>query len=80
MIIVLQNIDTLERVTGLSDDKIVEAHGTFKTGHCRKCRKEYTQDWMKGMMIKEVKSHSVYEFNLLPVYLIFYGMKHREII
>nr|XP_023026815.1 NAD-dependent protein deacetylase sirtuin-2 [Leptinotarsa decemlineata] len=42
-----QNIDTLERATGLPGDKIVEAHGTFHTGHCLKCREEYTQDWIK---------------------------------
>ncbi|XP_017773603.1 PREDICTED: NAD-dependent protein deacetylase sirtuin-2 [Nicrophorus vespilloides] len=42
-----QNIDTLERVAGVSNDKLVEAHGTFHTGHCLGCRKEYSQDWMK---------------------------------
>ncbi|XP_065168312.1 NAD-dependent protein deacetylase sirtuin-2 [Atheta coriaria] len=42
-----QNIDTLERISGLSSDKLVEAHGTFHSGHCLGCRKEYTQEWMK---------------------------------
>lgn len=46
-----QNIDTLEHVAGLPADKVVEAHGTFRTSHCIACHKEYTQDWMKGMVI-----------------------------
>ncbi|XP_012058324.1 PREDICTED: NAD-dependent protein deacetylase sirtuin-2 [Atta cephalotes] len=47
-----QNIDTLERVAGLSSDKLVEAHGTFHTGHCLKCRAPYTLLWMKGIIPK----------------------------
>lgn len=42
-----QNIDTLERVAGLPSDKIVEAHGTFYTGHCLKCRAVYSLEYMK---------------------------------
>ena len=36
-----QNIDGLERETALPLDKLVEAHGTFSTAHCLKCRHEY---------------------------------------
>ena len=43
-----QNIDTLERVAGVSDGKIVEAHGTFHSSHCTGCRREYGQQWIKG--------------------------------
>jgi len=43
-----QNIDTLERVSGIPGDKIVEAHGTFHTSHCLECEKEYELAWMKG--------------------------------
>ncbi|XP_061453629.1 NAD-dependent protein deacetylase sirtuin-2 [Rhineura floridana] len=44
-----QNIDTLERVAGLGQDDLVEAHGTFFTSHCisSTCRKAYSLDWMK---------------------------------
>ncbi|KAK2159435.1 hypothetical protein LSH36_153g01027 [Paralvinella palmiformis] len=42
-----QNIDTLERVAGIDEDVIVEAHGTFHTGRCLECRHVYTQEWMK---------------------------------
>nr|CAD7430035.1 unnamed protein product [Timema monikensis] len=43
-----QNIDTLERVAGIPGEKLVEAHGTFHTSHCLKCRKLYDLEWMKG--------------------------------
>nr|CAI5823342.1 unnamed protein product [Callosobruchus analis] len=48
-----QNIDTLERVAGIPDDKIVEAHGTFYTGHCLGCHHKYTLDWMKEKIFKD---------------------------
>ncbi|TRY70718.1 hypothetical protein TCAL_05189 [Tigriopus californicus] len=51
-----QNIDTLERVANISGDKLVEAHGTFHSSHCiePKCRKEYTQEWMKEQIMRDV--------------------------
>uniref|UniRef100_A0ACB8FT37 NAD-dependent protein deacetylase sirtuin-2 n=1 Tax=Sphaerodactylus townsendi TaxID=933632 RepID=A0ACB8FT37_9SAUR len=44
-----QNIDTLERVAGLDQEDLVEAHGTFFTSHCvsSSCQKSYSLDWMK---------------------------------
>jgi NAD-dependent deacetylase sirtuin 2 len=54
-----QNIDTLERVAGVKDDKLVEAHGTFYTGHCLTCRKEYTLDWMKEKIFADVIPHCI---------------------
>lgn len=48
-----QNIDTLERIAGLEDDKIVEAHGTFHTAHCLLCGEEYSQDWMRDKIFKD---------------------------
>jgi NAD-dependent SIR2 family protein deacetylase len=38
----------LERVAGIPAEKIVEAHGTFFTAHCLKCRKEYDLEFVKG--------------------------------
>lgn len=49
LILSVQNIDTLERVAGIPGKKLVEAHGTFYSGHCLRCRKSYTQDWIKCM-------------------------------
>lgn len=48
-----QNIDTLEHIAGLPAEKVVEAHGTFRTSHCIACRKEYTQEWMKEEIFKD---------------------------
>lgn len=43
-----QNIDTLERIADIPDEKLVEAHGTFFSNHCLGCRKPYSMEWMKG--------------------------------
>jgi NAD-dependent deacetylase sirtuin 2 len=43
-----QNVDGLERKTGIPDDKIVEAHGSFYKSHCLGCNAEYSFEWMKG--------------------------------
>lgn len=48
-----QNIDTLDRLVGLPDEKIVEAHGTFYTNHCLKCRKGYSMEWAKEQILSE---------------------------
>ncbi|WWD19882.1 hypothetical protein CI109_104351 [Kwoniella shandongensis] len=39
-----QNIDTLETLAGLPRDRLVEAHGSFATSHCLKCRREVDRD------------------------------------
>lgn len=49
-----QNIDTLERIAGITPEKIVECHGTFFTNHCMKCRQEYTMAWMKEKIFQDV--------------------------
>lgn len=38
-----QNIDTLERIAGVSDEYIVEAHGSFAENHCIDCRAEVSK-------------------------------------
>eukprot|EP00002_Diphylleia_rotans_P018919 TRINITY_DN3657_c0_g3_i2.p1 TRINITY_DN3657_c0_g3~~TRINITY_DN3657_c0_g3_i2.p1 ORF type:complete len:340 (-),score=86.11 TRINITY_DN3657_c0_g3_i2:475-1494(-) len=48
-----QNIDTLERVAGISGEKIIEAHGSFATNHCISCRQEYDQEFVKEKYFKE---------------------------
>lgn len=47
-----QNIDGLERLAGVSDDKLVEAHGTFATATCRQCRARYTSDEIKDTVLR----------------------------
>lgn len=48
-----QNIDTLERIAGIDDEKLVEAHGTFYTNHCIDCKKDYTMEWVREEILKE---------------------------
>lgn len=48
-----QNIDTLERIAGLTDDCVIEAHGTFHTSHCLNCSAVYSQDWMQEQIFKK---------------------------
>ncbi|XP_052243513.1 uncharacterized protein LOC127853233 isoform X2 [Dreissena polymorpha] len=43
-----QNIDGMERLAGLPEDKVVEAHGTFATATCTNCRQT-----VQGSEIKE---------------------------
>ncbi|XP_012280366.1 NAD-dependent protein deacetylase sirtuin-2 isoform X2 [Orussus abietinus] len=49
-----QNIDTLERVAGIPEELLCEAHGTFHTGRCLKCRAPYTLDWMKEKIFTDL--------------------------
>ncbi|XP_034115900.1 NAD-dependent protein deacetylase Sirt2 [Drosophila albomicans] len=48
-----QNIDTLDRLAGLPDDKIIEAHGSFYTNHCLKCKRAYDMAWMKEQIFSD---------------------------
>lgn len=42
-----QNIDTLERLAGLDEERIVEAHGSFATASCVECRKKADMEMLK---------------------------------
>ncbi len=46
-----QNIDMLEHLARIPQEIIVNAHGSFKSGHCIKCYQKYSFDWMKGIFI-----------------------------
>ncbi|KAG9243577.1 DHS-like NAD/FAD-binding domain-containing protein [Calycina marina] len=41
-----QNIDCLDRMAGVPDHKIVEAHGSFKGQRCIECQKEFPEKLM----------------------------------
>ncbi|CAB3375884.1 Hypothetical predicted protein [Cloeon dipterum] len=45
-----QNIDSLELFAGIPEEKVVEAHGTFRTSHCMNCKREYKLDWLKTQL------------------------------
>ena len=42
-----QNIDALENLGGLPEEKIIEAHGTFRTAYCQACNEQYDLPWLK---------------------------------
>ncbi len=41
-----QNIDTLETAAGVPPDLVVEAHGSFRTAHCLKCRRSASTEYV----------------------------------
>lgn len=50
-----QNIDALERIAGVEDERLVEAHGSFATAKCLRCGKVYDKDDIKPqIMLGEV--------------------------
>mmetsp|Transcript_8925 Transcript_8925/g.23196 ORF Transcript_8925/g.23196 Transcript_8925/m.23196 type:complete len:558 (-) Transcript_8925:110-1783(-) len=42
-----QNIDTLERLAGVSPKLLVEAHGSFGEAHCLDCKALHETDWVR---------------------------------
>jgi len=48
-----QNIDALESMAGLPDDKVVEAHGSTKGAHCLSCKKPYSQAWFQSIVLAD---------------------------
>ena len=46
-VIYSQNIDDLEEKAGVPLNKMVQGHGSVKTGHCMRCNKKYSFEWMK---------------------------------
>lgn len=48
-----QNIDTLERVAGISPEKIVEAHGSFGEAHCIECDASFPAEFVEACVMAE---------------------------
>jgi NAD-dependent deacetylase sirtuin 2 len=49
----------LEHMIGVPEEKIHNAHGSFKKGHCISCKKEYSLKWMKD----EISAHEFLKCN-----------------
>ncbi|KAF9579556.1 NAD-dependent protein deacetylase sirtuin-2, partial [Lunasporangiospora selenospora] len=47
-----QNIDMLERLTGLDGDLLVEAHGSFASSECIDCYVNHEFAWVKKSILK----------------------------
>lgn len=50
----LQNIDSLEMLTGIPEEKVVAAHGSHNTSTCRRCHKKYDLDWITSTFDLEI--------------------------
>ncbi|EGG12163.1 uncharacterized protein MELLADRAFT_27327, partial [Melampsora larici-populina 98AG31] len=48
--VLTQNVDTLERLAGVSEELIVEAHGSFAEAHCLNCRHKMSLEEMKPLL------------------------------
>ena len=48
-----QNIDVLERIAGVPDEKIIEAHGSFAGQHCIECDAAYPDEKIKVKIEKQ---------------------------
>ncbi|XP_069500316.1 NAD-dependent protein deacetylase sirtuin-2 isoform X2 [Ambystoma mexicanum] len=70
-----QNIDTLERVAGLTDEDLIEAHGTFYTSHCVSmfCRTQYTLSWMKEKIFSDLTPKCDKCNSLVKPDIVFFG-------
>ncbi|KAL1461947.1 hypothetical protein WDU94_013809 [Cyamophila willieti] len=68
-----QNIDNLERIAGLHDGVLVEAHGSFHTSHCLECKQEYSQEWMKERIFSDVIPHCEKCTGLVKPDIVFFG-------
>ena len=38
----------MERIVGIDENLIVEAHGTFSAAHCVECKLEYPEEYFKS--------------------------------
>ncbi|KAF9955969.1 NAD-dependent protein deacetylase sirtuin-2 [Mortierella alpina] len=47
-----QNIDMLERLTGLDEELLVEAHGSFATSECIECEELIDNTWVRKHILK----------------------------
>ncbi|KAK6465223.1 putative histone deacetylase-like protein [Scheffersomyces coipomensis] len=54
-----QNIDTLERIAGVRDEFIIEAHGSFAKNHCIDCSEEMSTERVKELMSNKEKNNGV---------------------
>lgn len=45
-----QNIDSLEYMAGIKDDKIVAAHGSHRTSTCLSCKRKYDLEWFMARL------------------------------
>ncbi|ORX66959.1 NAD-dependent deacetylase sirtuin-2 [Linderina pennispora] len=70
-----QNIDCLDSIAGVSDDLVVEAHGSFKTAHCinEDCREEHSKEWVRDLVFRDEIPHCRQCGSLVKPDITFFG-------
>lgn len=73
-----QNIDCLERETGLAADKIVEAHGSFAEEFCIKCKKRADKEKFVEQMLRDEIPKCEYCKGTVKPSIVFFGEQLPE--
>lgn len=68
-----QNIDGLERLAGVSTDRLMEAHGHFRSSHCVICGKEAPNDKVVQNILEKKPVYCDKCGNLVKPDIVFYG-------
>ncbi|KAJ6508341.1 Sir2 family histone deacetylase Hst2 [Mycena sanguinolenta] len=68
-----QNIDTLERIAGVPDEKIIEAHGSFATQRCIDCKRVYDDAKMKEKILAKETPRCEKCSGLVKPDIVFFG-------
>ena len=68
-----QNIDTLERLAGLTDEAIVEAHGSFADQHCIECGSWYDGHKLKDQVLRGEVAYCYECGGLVKPDIVFFG-------
>lgn len=54
-----QNVDGLENAAGIIDDKLVEAHGHFRSAHCIKCQTKYEPEFIRKCLYSNTNENEM---------------------
>ncbi|OHS94811.1 NAD-dependent protein deacetylase sirtuin-2 [Tritrichomonas foetus] len=68
-----QNIDGLEKLSGISDEKLCEAHGHFRTAHCVICQAEASMKEVNEAIDNKIPLNCKNCGGLVKPDIVFYG-------
>lgn len=68
-----QNIDGLERLAGVPENKIVEAHGSFAKSYCVNCKAQYDNSAMRSAILNNKIPHCKKCDGLAKPGIVFFG-------
>ncbi len=69
--LVTQNIDGLHQKAGSKN--VLEVHGSFQRGHCRKCGHAYSYEQLKSKILSEAVPHCEKCGGVIKPDIVFYG-------